>query len=563
MRRGLSRFGACALVAATAGGGAAAESATACAWKLGVSDMARYDRRRVTMKNGEESLGSVELTTLHGHDLRDGGLYLPVTPTRDLLPTIFALRTPNAGAFEWRIHLHDAVELRIKGTSVVVSQGAAAVESIDATFASSGKAGPFDSFELKDGRAKATISFDVALGVVKSARVETTYVREKSEPKKTDKPANVNETWTFAFAGIDRVAYPKFVPDVNAAIDRGVAHLRTLQKDDGAFDPLPSWDLGTTALCTYTLASCGAKLDDPAVEKALALLCAASPTKTYEQAVCLMAVERAYTPPDEVPGGKRRPRGLPADRRAWAERTAAALEGNCSSPGLWGYPYAGNSLVRADSSNTQYAVLGLQAASRLGIAVKEASWLGVVRHFTGVRDLEGARGSVLLLRAGQAVTETAAALAVPKVAGFRYSTNEDRTWGSMTCAGIASLAIVRDELRRAKCAKFGGKQEEEVDAMIAGGWAWLDQHWGTNDHPGKPHDWFFYFLYSLERAAVLDGVQRVGGKDWYFEGAAELLARQAKDGSWDENAGTHVTETCFALLFLKRATAPLTAATPK
>jgi hypothetical protein len=559
MIRGGLRAGACALVALAAGGRAAGENAPVCAWKLGVSDLARYERRRITVKNGAETRGDAEPATLHGHDLRDGGLYLPVTPTRENLPTIFAWRTPAAGSFEWKIHLHDAVELRIKGTATVASQSAEAVEmKIDATFASTGKAGPFDTFELKDGRAKATIAFDVAAGAVKSARVETTYVREKSEPKKTDKPANVDETWTFAYGETVRLGYAKFVPDVNAAIDRGVAHLRTLQKDGGAFDPLPGWDLGTTALCTYTLVSCGAKVDDPAVEKALALICASAPMKTYEQAVCLMAVERAYTPPDETPGGKRRPRELPADRRAWAERTAAALEGNCSSPGLWGYPYAGNSLVRADSSNTQYAVLGLQAASRLGYAVKDASWLGAIRHFTGVRDLEGPRGSVLLLRAGQAVTETAAALAVPKVAGFRYSTNEDRTWGSMTCAGISSLAIVRDELRRAKCAKFGAKQEEEVDAMIAGGWAWLDQHWSTSDHPGKPHDWFFYYLYSLERAAVLDGVQRVGGRDWYFEGAVELLARQEKDGKWDENGGTHVTETCFALLFLKRATAPLT-----
>ena len=116
---------------------------------------------------------------------------------------------------------HGAAILRIKGTTVVASKSADSVDlTIDATFASSGKPGPFDRFEIQDGRAKATISFDVAQGVVRSARVETTYVREKTDPKKTDKPANVNETWTFAFAGIDRVAYPKFVPDVNGTFGR-------------------------------------------------------------------------------------------------------------------------------------------------------------------------------------------------------------------------------------------------------------------------------------------------------------------------------------------------------
>ncbi len=573
MRHGLRRVVACAVVVVLAGLRAAADGTAApFAWKLGVCDMARYERRRVVAKNGVESPGAVEVASLHGHDLRDGGLYLPMTPSRDDLPAYFALRTPAAGAFETRLHLADSVELRIKATTAVASQSAESVElKIDATFASQGKPVEYDQFEIKDGQAHATITFDPAAGAVKSSRVDVSYIREKAEPKKTDKPATVNETWTFDLASIVRLGYPKFQDDVNKAIDRGVAHLRTLRKDDGSFDPMKGWDLGTTALCVYTLSSCGARVDDPAVEKGLSIVCAASPTKTYEQAVGLMAVERAYTPPDELAsgrgaGGARRPvRDLPPDRRAWAEKTAAALETNCSSPGDWGYPYAGNSLIRADTSNTQYAVLGLQAASRLGIAVKETTWLGVLRHFAQVRDADGPRGTVLLLRAGQAVTETAAASAASKVAGFHYNTSERRAWGSMTCAAIASLAIVRDELRRMKSAKFGATQEDEVESMTVGAWAWLDQHWAMDRHPGHPHDeWYYYWLYSLERAAVLDSVQRVGGRDWYFEGAAEILGRQEKDGAWAERGGgPHTAATCFALLFLKRATAPLAPATPK
>jgi hypothetical protein len=95
--------------------------------------------------------------------------------------------------------------------------------------------------------------------------------------------------------------------------------------------------------------------------------------------------------------------------------------------------------------------------------------------------------------------------------------------------------------------------------MVLGGWAWLDQHWGVDRHPEKRGgEWLLYYLYSLERAGVLDGVKRVGGKDWYFEGATELLARQAENGSWSEVGADELAGTCFALLFLKRATAPLT-----
>jgi hypothetical protein len=397
--------------------------------------------------------------------------------------------------------------------------------------------------------------------------VELSYTREKVDPKRTDKPANVSETLEFRLAGILRLGYGAFGADVNAAIERGVAHIRTLQKPDGTFDPYSGQEIGTMALCIYTLVSCGVPADDPDVEKALNLLCASELTGTYEQAVGLMAVERAYTPPEELASrgaeqGRRLVRNLPPQRRTWCERTAAALEAGSSAPGTWGYPNAGNDLNRADTSNTQYAVLGLHAASRLGIHAKEQTWLGVLRHFGQVREGDGPKGTVSLLRAGQAVTETAAASVVSKVAGFRYRANERRAWGSMTCAAISSMSIARDELRRMKSAKLGAKIEDEIDAGILGAWAWLDRHWGVDRHPEKPgrdwYYWYYYWLYSLERAAILDAVQRVGGRDWYFEGAAELLARQKPDGLWDESGGNHTTETCFALLFLKRATAPLT-----
>ena len=70
----------------------------------------------------------------------------------------------------------------------------------------------------------------------------------------------------------------------------------------------------------------------------------------------------------------------------------------------------------------------------------------------------------------------------------------------------------------------------------------------------------YYFLWSLERVAVALDLDTLGGKDWYAWGSEILVANQAADGSWHgEYAAT--VDTCFALLFLKRAnlTADLTA----
>jgi hypothetical protein len=555
----LAACAAATLFSSPAAGGADPAPA---AWKLGPSDLARYTTKSVKRKGGDTIVDDGDPVYFHGHDLRDGGLYLPVGLRREDLPALFSLRTPAPGPFEWKLRLADTLDLRVQGTASAKDAADALELTVDATFASTGRAGDFDEYVLRDGQAHAKVVFDRAAGVVKSGHVEVKYVREKADGKRTDRPAAVSETWDHALAGVTALGYAQFPADVNAAIDRGVAQLRKLQKDDGRFEPYEGQDLGTTALCAYTLVSCGVPAADPAVEKALSVVFAGKPLRTYEQAVSLMAIERAYTPPEEIADprrgeGRKPPRDLPPERRAWCVLTAAALESGCSAPGTWGYPNAGWDLNRADTSNTQYAVLGLQAAARLGIAVKESTWLGVLRHFAQAREADGPKTTVAILRAGHAVTEAPETFAVPRATGFRYRPNERRTWGSMTCAGIASLAIARDELRRAK--RLAQKADDETGASILAAWAWLDLHWAADRNPEKPGDsWYYYFLYCLERAAILDGVQRVGGRDWYFEGAAELLARQAKDGSWDEPGGVHTTETCFALLFLKRATAPLT-----
>jgi hypothetical protein len=63
----------------------------------------------------------------------------------------------------------------------------------------------------------------------------------------------------------------------------------------------------------------------------------------------------------------------------------------------------------------------------------------------------------------------------------------------------------------------------------------------------------YYFLWSLERVAVAYGLPTIGGKDWYNWGADILLANQDNDGSWQGRYGEFGADTCFALLFLRRA----------
>jgi hypothetical protein len=63
----------------------------------------------------------------------------------------------------------------------------------------------------------------------------------------------------------------------------------------------------------------------------------------------------------------------------------------------------------------------------------------------------------------------------------------------------------------------------------------------------------YYFLWSLERVGVAYGLPTIGGKDWYNWGADILVANQENDGSWQGTHGRYGADTCFALLFLRRA----------
>ena len=94
------------------------------------------------------------------------------------------------------------------------------------------------------------------------------------------------------------------------------------------------------------------------------------------------------------------------------------------------------------------------------------------------------------------------------------------------------------------------------------GLAWLGSHFAVADNPGRGKDWLLYYLYGIERAGVLYGTEKIGDHDWYLEGAKHLLDTQGGDGSWKVSGGEHPTwDTCFAILFLKKATKPLVAST--
>ncbi|MDJ0976320.1 MAG: hypothetical protein QNJ98_17800 [Planctomycetota bacterium] len=565
-----------------AGIATAKETAAPPAWRLHPSEVIHYERRVVTTKDGKEALSGPHRLTLYGHDLRAEGQYRPVTLERADLPMILAMWLPGAAKAETK-HKVDLVfpkviPLRLKGKTRVVSSTAEAHELAgEWTFQSRGSGERTDTHEIKKGRAAVTATFDRTQGHVVHARVDLAYRYVKLKASSAEKPTRVKTLFDIRVKRRYPFRYEGFQADVDKAIDKGVAYLKTLQIKDGeehapSYVPHGKHRIGSTALAVLTLAACDVPRDDPTIRKALDWLLTQEPKRTYDRAICLMAFDKAYTPKGEhaalARGKQKRPRrDLTQAERRWCRTVADDLLSSGSSPGFWGYPSnSRRSLLKFDTSNSQYAVLGMRAAANLGFPIDESQWLGVVRYFKQLRERGPVPGAVRLVRKGEAVhddgryADTVKPKPVKAAGGFRYSTLEGskRPWASMTCAGIACLAIARNALARMGSPKLNAALDKEIRQLMDGGWAWMEAHWGVDRHPEKPrNNWFFYYLYSLERAAVLDGVRRVGLKDWYFEGAVQLILRQGGKGNWDYGGGSDIAETCFALLFLKRATSPL------
>ena len=175
-----------------------------------------------------------------------------------------------------------------------------------------------------------------------------------------------------------------------------------------------------------------------------------------------------------------------------------------------------------DNSNTQYGVLGLRAALEV-CDVPNPVFERTLRFFESNR-----HGG-----------------------GWGYQSS-DAAYNSMTAAGISSVIICLNALDRTE-----GLEPDKVEEHKTVGPAikYLVRGWTLK--PDAMHQSFgHYYLYGLERAAVLAGLEKFGKHDWYREGCAYLLSRIASTGmAW--GGVDPAQNTAFAILFLKRASKTL------
>ncbi len=319
---------------------------------------------------------------------------------------------------------------------------------------------------------------------------------------------------------------------VRRAIRDASEFLKARQLPDGSW-PMYQSQGDTTALCTLALINSADNMNDEAIQRGVNYLLTVpreERTKNYFLSLRIMVLATVD------PQGEKYRRELSTD--------VSHLLDNQHTEGVfrggWSYDLYRNP-GSPDASNSQFAVLALHEASRVGVKIPKLNWELARDYWSKVRD--------------------------PRSGGFVYrAVGQGGVLGSMTTAGISSWIIIEENLtleennyqnEYAECC--GGSAEMDVVEQAI---QWLARNYSVRVNPvqgGRGNYNQLYYLYGLERAGRLSGRRFFGPHDWYRDGANELIRRQTSKYWVSRGHGEDVQHigTALALLFLAKGKQPV------
>lgn len=407
---------------------------------------------------------------------------------------------------------------------------------------------------------------------------------------------------------------------VNQAIDSGVAWL--LDRDKPAsqkviyvpgnwsdeirgntlYDPNAKGEpyvhpTGCTSLSLYALLKSGVSKNDPVVKKAFDWLRGGSaasvrkgnkaankiPNGTYEIAALILALEAKSNPYKRQKEREREIKfrlkkgeklkldvKLDPEDEPWMRDLVDALRKRLVGGGGWRYGFwTGTSWHNGprgdrDLSATNLALLALSAAERCGFKQEDGFYEKILRWTLTLQEKEGPE--VVRWDPSMREEDRAYGMGKDRARGFGYlgtdgKDKENVASGSMTACGLANIVICTTFLEARESTLFTPELAQAAEKAWWDGVAWLDYHWTVDHNVNGAQGYHYYYLYCLERACDLKGINLIAGKPWYNLGAQVLVDQQSPNGAWEKN-DTHsphdVLNTCFALLFLNRATPAIT-----
>jgi len=173
--------------------------------------------------------------------------------------------------------------------------------------------------------------------------------------------------------------------------------------------------------------------------------------------------------------------------------------------------------AKGDNSNGQYGVLGAWAIADWGVELPNAYWTAVDKFW---RRQQADNGTWPYYNPGGRNGE------------MNLPANEQHP--ALVYAGVATLYVAQEFLDNEL------RLQPRPDKNIANGLAWINKNFdGGGDG---------YLLYGVERVGLATGFKTFGTKNWYKEGAFNLIHGQHTPG---------LINTSYTLLFLARGRNPV------
>lgn len=334
---------------------------------------------------------------------------------------------------------------------------------------------------------------------------------------------------------------------VQAMVAKGTAYLSQLPA------PTTSYDNGTELLIAYTLYKSTGDAEHPKVKAALITarglvqslgsLSAQGESKiVYATSVCALFLA-------DIDAVKYRP------ELETILKWFLSVQKNHG-----GFGYLGN--PRGDTSQVQYALLGLWTLHQVGLQVPVEAVENTLKYLKATIDPSGGWGYEGIISNGAPVRQdrlskslaTAGAGSVLigcDILGFFRAMRPTESTDGVPAAFVRIDLMPQRQAERSQ----GTLQLRDMDPIIKA----AERYQENNDFSGGY--FYYYWRYSQERyesfREIMAGRQNKSPK-WYIDGVTELAKLQESDGRWAQARMNDFTSddicTCFAVLFLIRST---------
>ncbi|MCH2176039.1 MAG: DUF4159 domain-containing protein [Lentisphaeria bacterium] len=276
------------------------------------------------------------------------------------------------------------------------------------------------------------------------------------------------------------------------------------QNENGSWDPQSKeYLVGTTAICLQALKQAELPNKHIAVQRAVLFIMKNSDDRTYSESLVCSALELVLEQDVKDPVFKK---DLILKRM---QKAVDFLVGTQTLSGDWGYS---RMLRHADNSNTQFAILGLAAAERAGIAVPGNVKKRTLNHWQSTQKGDGAWG-------------------------YRGAAKSSL---QMTCAGLASLHLLGERVRNKDSECSQPKWNKSMLKAVN----YIEKNINKRDV-----DMSMYTFYAVERVGINLGLKKFGNIDWYQWGIDHIV-RASRNFKTNH-------DVALALLFIAKGKAPI------